>query len=157
MEIERPALDETSVIADLWVDLAAGQRAHGSHLLASGNRDRILDSIGQHIVNENLLVARLDEGIVGFVMFSLEQRLYAVSTTRGTVRNLYVVPERRGRGIGSALLSAAETALAAEGADRISLEALVDNDDTRAFYENRGYRPHRVEFEKRVETDNPQQ
>ncbi|MFC7007667.1 GNAT family N-acetyltransferase [Halalkalicoccus salilacus] len=87
-------------------------------------------------------------------MFSIERRLYVVSATRGTVHNLYVVPERRGEGIGSALLEAAETELAADGADRICLEALVGNEEARRFYENNGYGPHRIEFEKRVETDN---
>lgn len=157
MEIESPELHESSTIADLWVDLAEGQRAHGSHLIAAANRNRIEDSIGRRLVNDDLLVARLDGEIIGFVMFSMEQRLYALSVTRGIVHNLYVIPKRRGEGIGSVLLAEAETALAAEGADRISLETLADNDDARQFYEIQGYHPHRIEFEKRVETDNPTQ
>lgn len=152
--IERTTLEDASTIADLWVDLATDQRAHGSHLAAAANRERILDSISHHIADDTLLVARAEEGIVGFVMFSIERRLYVVSATRGTVHNLYVVPERRGEGIGSALLEAAETELAADGADRICLEALVGNEEARRFYENNGYGPHRIEFEKRVETDN---
>lgn len=152
--IERPTLEDASTIADLWVDLAANQRAHGSHLAAAANRERILDSISHHVADGTLLVARAGEVIVGFVMFSIERRLYVVSTTRGTVDNLYVVPERRGEDIGSALLEAAEAALAADGVDRISLEALVGNEEARRFYEDNGYDPHRIEFEKRVETDN---
>lgn len=152
--IERTTLEDASTIADLWVDLAMDQRAHGSHLAAAANRERILDSISHHIADDTLLVARAEEGVVGFVMFSIERRLYVVSATRGTVHNLYVVPERRGEGIGSALLESAETELAADGADRICLEALVENEEARRFYENNGYGPHRIEFEKRVETDN---
>ena len=161
--IERPAIEDASTIADLWVELASDQRTHGSHLAAAANRERILDSINHHLADGTLLVARgdgksegtgEDRGIAGFVMFSIERRLYAVSTVRGTVHNLYVVPERRGEGIGSALLAAAERALAADGADRISLEVLVGNEEARRFYEENGYAPHRIEFEKRVETDN---
>lgn len=154
MEIERPTPGEAPAIADLWINLAAGQRAHGSHLAAAENRDRILDSIGQHIADGNLFVARIEGALAGFVMFSLERRLYTLSTTRGIVHNLYVVPDHRESGVGSALLERAEAALAADGADRVSLEALVDNAAARRFYEARGYTPHRIEFEKRVETDN---
>lgn len=153
VEIEPPALGEAATIADLWVDLATEQHAHGSHLAAAANRERILDSIGQHIADGNLFVARADDAIVGFVMFSIERRLYAVSTTRGVVRNLYVRPERRGEGIGSALLATAEDDLAADGAERIALEALVGNADARRFYEGNGYSPHRIEFEKPIGAD----
>jgi ribosomal protein S18 acetylase RimI-like enzyme len=153
IDIERPTLEEAPTIADRWVDLAAEQRAHGSHLAAAANRERILDSIGQHIADGNLLVARSGGAIVGFVMFSIERRLYAVSTTRGIVRNLHVLPEHRGEGIGSALLAAAEADLAAAGAERVGLEALVGNADARRFYEANGYTPHRIEFEKPVGTD----
>lgn len=154
MVIERPTIEEASMIADLWVDLATDQQAYGSHLAAAANRDRILDSISHHVADGTLLVARAGEEIVGFVMFSIERRLYVVSTVRGAVHNLYVLPAYRGEGVGSALLEAAETELAADGADRICLEALVGNGEARRFYEDNGYSPHRIEFEKRVETDN---
>ena len=52
---------------------------------------------------------------------------------------LYVVPDRRGRGIGSALLAAAEAAAHARGAEL--LEINVDGEDVgaRRFYERHGY------------------
>ncbi len=152
----RPAtVSETDAIADLWVDLAEGQRAHGSNLRTAENRDRIRESIGRHAISGGVVVASQSDRIVGFVMFSMEQRLYATALARGVVHNLYVSPERRGRGIGSRLLSAAEAGLADEGAEAISLETLADNEAARRFYERHGYEPHRVEFEKRVETVTP--
>ncbi len=55
-------------------------------------------------------------------------------------RELYVVPEQRGRGIGSALLKAAEEVVRAR--DGRVLEINVDGDDVaaRRFYERHGYR-----------------
>jgi GNAT superfamily N-acetyltransferase len=52
---------------------------------------------------------------------------------------LYVAPELRGQGIGSALLAAAEAAVVRRGAQL--LEINVDGDDTgaRRFYERHGY------------------
>ncbi|MEM4780378.1 MAG: GNAT family N-acetyltransferase [Halalkalicoccus sp.] len=154
MRIEPPATGETESIADLWVRLARGQRAFGSHLAAEANRNRIAETIAGHIANDTLLVARDGREVRGFVMFSIERRLYATDAVRGIVHNLFVVPDSRGRGIGSALLSAAETALFERGAELIALETLVENEDARRFYDERGYRPHRIEFEKRAETDN---
>jgi ribosomal protein S18 acetylase RimI-like enzyme len=88
--------------------------------------------------------------LLGFVGFSLEHDGYERECTRGTVTNLFVRSDRRGEGIGSALLSAAERALAEAGADAVALEALADNDRARAFYDNRGYDAHRIEFRKEI-------
>lgn len=154
MRIEPAEPDETGAVADLWVRLAVGQRAFGSHLASEANRTRIEESMAHHVAEGNLLVAREDDALLGFVMFSIERRLYVADETRGLVHNLFVVPEKRGEGIGSALLEAAERALREDGAAVIGIEVLADNEDARRFYDERGYRPHRVELEKRVETDN---
>lgn len=154
MRIESPDLDETDAIADRWVQLARGQRAFGSHLAADANRERIAETVGRHIADGNLLVARSNDDIIGFIMFAIEYRLYAVETTRGIVHNLFVVPERRGEGIGTALLDEAEVILTEKGAAVVGLEVLAENEIARRFYAGRGYQPHRIEFEKRVETDN---
>jgi ribosomal protein S18 acetylase RimI-like enzyme len=152
----RPAtVSDTDAVADLWVDLAEGQRAHGSNLRTTENRERIRESIGRHAVSGGVVVAASADRIVGFVTFSMERRLYATTIERGVIHNLFVVPDRRGDGIGSRLLTAAESGLAAEGAEAVSLETLAANDAARRFYGRHGYEAHRVEFEKRVETDNP--
>ncbi|WP_129113364.1 GNAT family N-acetyltransferase [Halegenticoccus tardaugens] len=153
MDITAPDALEAGRIADLWVRLARGQRAHGSHLVASPNRSTVLESITRHIVTDGLLVAR-DPDIVGFVMFGLEMGAYEQDVSRGLVQNLYVCSDRRGDGVGSALLAAAERRLVNRGADVISLEAMADNRAAIRFYRRHGYRQHRVELEKRVESDN---
>nr|WP_117595331.1 GNAT family N-acetyltransferase [Haloprofundus halophilus] len=146
-------MTEAGRIADLWVALADGQREFGSHLRAEENREQIYDAITRHIIVGGLLVAR-DSDIVGFVMFEPEVDGYEQDISRGTIQNVYVDPEYRNDGVGSALLDAAESALAGAGADVIRLEAMAGNDAARRLYERRGYRLHRVELEKRVENDN---
>lgn len=91
-----------------------------------------------------------EDPLLGFVGFSLEHDGYERECTRGTVTNLFVRSDRRGEGIGSALLRAAERALAEAGADAVALEALADNDRARAFYDSRGYDAHRIEFRKEI-------
>lgn len=81
-----------------------------------------------------LLAVRGDEA-VGYVL---------VLTRRGSraarLYSLAVAPELAGRGIGSILLGAAESAALARGADALRLEVRGDNSGAIRLYEQRGYR-----------------
>lgn len=141
--------DDVDVVTDFWVALAEGQRKHGSTLLAEANRPTIREWVARSVVTGELLVARDEaDDPVGFVGFAIDHGGYERDRTRGTVSNLFVVPDRRGEGIGSALLRAAERALEEAGADSVALEALTDNERARKFYDEQGYEPHRVELRK---------
>jgi len=157
-EIRRPEPSEAGALADLWVALASGQQAHGSHLRAEQNRRRIRDVLARYAATDRLLVAHASpvsadagEGaaLVGFVMFRRRTDDYEVDCERGLVENLYVVPDHRGEGIGSELLSVAEKRLQERGVETISVESMAQNRAARRFYRRHGYEPHRVEFEKR--------
>ena len=52
---------------------------------------------------------------------------------------LYVVPDRRGRGIGRALMNAALEVARAEGADHMDLGTGADDTAARALYESLGF------------------
>ncbi|GAB7008695.1 GNAT family N-acetyltransferase [Halorubrum trueperi] len=176
-------------VTDLWIALAAGQRRHGSTLLAEENRNAVREWVARSVVTGELLVAReegsaadIDDGRsadgyagddsdpdggrsddghgepVGFVGFSLDRGGYDRDRTRGTVSNLFVVPDRRGEGIGAELLCAAEDALREAGAETVALEALAANGRARGFYADRGYETHRVEMTKSLgaETAGPE-
>jgi len=164
--VGRATMDDVDAVADLWVELAAGQRAHGSQLRPESNRDAALDSAARSAVSGGLFVARLDAGatddgappaagggVVGFVTFGLETGRYEREVDRGAVYNLYVRPEYRDDGVGARLMDRAEAALADDGAEAVALEAMADNAAARRFYERRGYEPHRVELEKPVGDD----
>ncbi|PHQ39943.1 GNAT family N-acetyltransferase [Halorubrum persicum] len=142
-------------VTDLWIALAESQRTHGSTLLAEGNRAAVREWVARSAVTGELLVARGggEDGEaggdpLGFVGFALDHGGYERDRTRGVVSNLFVVPERRGEGIGGDLLDAAERALREAGAETVALEALAANDRAREFYAERGYEPHRVELTK---------
>ncbi|MFB6123357.1 MAG: GNAT family N-acetyltransferase [Haloferacaceae archaeon] len=152
MEITTPDAADVDAITDLWVDLARDQRVHGATLRPEANRTAIREEVARHVVADGVRVA-VDDELVGFVVFYLETGRYQQSTTAGVVSNLYVRPAARDEGVGAALLSAAEAALADAGADAVTLEAMADNDGARRFYERHGYAPHRVEFRKPLESD----
>ncbi|MEZ3114903.1 GNAT family N-acetyltransferase [Halobaculum sp. MBLA0147] len=151
VSVEVGDISVADAVADLWVRLAADQRSYGSHLLAETNRQLARDSAAQHAVTGGLLVARVDDELVGFMTFSTEQGDYDVDTDRGLIHDLFVATRYRSRGIGARLLEAAEERLAADGVDRVSLEAMAANTDARRFYERHGYEPFRVELEKTLD------
>jgi Acetyltransferases len=159
-DIRSPDPRDAESLADLWVALARGQQEHGSHLQAEPNRSRVRDVLVRYAATNRLLVADApstasdadgESDVVGFVMFRIRADEYEVDCERGLVENLYVVPDHRGAGIGSDLLSAAEQLLRERGVDVVSLEAIAQNHDARRFYRRHGYEPHRVELERSLE------
>ncbi|WP_284013864.1 GNAT family N-acetyltransferase [Halobaculum litoreum] len=157
--IERGSIEDVDAVAGLWIELAEGQRPHGTHLLAGPNRTAAADAVARAAVSGGLLVATArgpdrgdDDGddLVGFVSFGREDGRYAQDVARGVVYNLYVRPAYRDRGVGSRLLERAEALLADGGADVVSLEAMAANTNARRFYERHGYALHRVELEKHL-------
>jgi len=154
MEIEAPTIADADRLAELWVDLARDQRAHGSHLLAEPNRSSVREGLARSIVTDGVLVARTNDGsLAGFVEFGPENVSYRQDAERGVIENIYVRPTHRGSAVGGELLDAAEQRLLDAGVDRISLEVLAPNEAARRFYERHGYEPHRVEMEKAPESD----
>lgn len=160
VDLSVPGTDRADDLAELWVRLADEQRAHGSHLLAAENRARVREAVVRRIVADRLLVATDADGdgpdtddIVGFVMFDVEVSAYDQDVDRGVVENLHVRPERRGDGVGAALLAAAEARLADTGVDVVYLEVMAQNEDARRFYRRHGFEPHRVEMEKPAGSD----
>ncbi len=153
MQIDAPDTETAGEIADLWVELAQEQRAFGSHLYAEQNRATIREAIVRHIISGGLLVAREDETILGFVMFGPESERYEQDVSRGIVQNIVVQPDYRNEGIGTELLSKAESELRDAGFDTVSLSVLADNEAARRFYARQGYEPHRIDLEKSLEND----
>ena len=153
VSITTPDSDDVDALADMWVELAADQRGHGSHLLAAANRSRIRETFTRHVITDTVRVAVADSTLVGFVTFDVETETYAQDVTRGLIHNIYVRPSHRGRGIGDELLTVAETELVETGVDVVALQVLADNEAARRLYRRRGYTPHRLELEKSIETD----
>lgn len=161
MPVAAATSDDVAAVTEQWVELAAEQRDHGSHLLATENREQARDLVAQYVHADNCAVAWRDDGgvdccddaCVGFVMFHVETGFYETDSTRGVVDNIFVRPDARGDGVGSSLLDYAEDALRESGADVLAVEALWDNEGARRLYERRGYDPHRVTLERPVESD----
>ena len=99
-----------------------------------------------------LFMAELTGEAVGFVCcyagYDHDMMLQEQSRPYGYVSEIFVAPKHRGRGVGVALLDAAEDHLAGLGFSRVRLSVMAANADARTVYEKRGYRAYDVIYEK---------
>lgn len=150
--------EDLEAVLECWIELVEGQRQYGSHIEAASNRAVARDLLGQYITGNMLAVARpagadAGETLLGFVMFYRENGLYTQTVTRGVIENVYVKSSVRDRGIGSALLSYAESELDDRGVDVVGLSAMAENKSAIDWYRNRGYEPHRLVLERDLDTE----
>lgn len=78
----------------------------------------------------------------GGMLFGAAVVFFRAGTTYARLYSLARAPVARGRGVGAALLNAAEAAARARGADRMGLEVRTDNAAAIALYEACGYHKH---------------
>ena len=98
---------------------------------------------------EKLLVAVDHGGVVGTVMAGYDGH-------RGWINYLAVDPPLRRRGIGTALMAAAEEALRRAGCPKINLQVRASNAAVIAFYERMGFATETVvNMGKRLVDDGP--
>ena len=84
------------------------------------------------------LVGLQDNEIMGFVITD-RFRPRRASRSVGKIITIDVAPPAQHSGLGTLLMSAAESELKKEGCDYVSLEVAVDNDPALTFYKKHGY------------------
>ncbi len=155
--VEPATTDDLDPLIDLWVDLVESQQSYGAHIESEANRPVARDILAQYVAGDRVAIARptpdadgqnRGQPVLGFVMYYIEDGVYEMDTNRGIVENVYVVPDSRGEGIGSQLMDYAESTLADRSASVVALSVMAANQRGRSFYDDRGYEPHRVIFER---------
>ena len=149
--IEHASPDDVDAVTTLWIRLARDQRTYDSSVRAGANRETMRETLAAHQINDGLLVARLGGDVVGFASFAVEHGSLELDATRGHLSNLYVDPDFRNHGIGTALLEAVEDALTDRGIDVLLLEVMAENEAARRFYARQGYDDFRVTMQRSLE------
>lgn len=145
----RPALarDRDAVVALIHqlnrfeADLTSDRRRDYSG--AEGYYGELMQRLSQR--NGRIILAVDDGVIVGAMGFSLDQdAAYMTDSTRrhGTVTDLIVHENWRGRGIGRMFLAEAERLTRAEGLKRLIIGVLVANETAERTYRNFGFEPY---------------
>ena len=84
------------------------------------------------------LVGLQDEEIMGFVIADRFRPRRALRSV-GKIITIDVVPQAQHSGLGTLLMSSAESELKRAGCDYVSLEVAVDNEPALKFYKKHGY------------------
>lgn len=104
-----------------------------------------VEQLAQHleelIAEGEIVVLLAGEGPDGFSQFRFK-RSYYDGRPDAHVEELYVVPDRRGEGLGRALLEATIDACREAGANHIELTTAEDDTEARGLYESTGFTNH---------------
>ncbi len=130
----RPIADgDVATVIALW---------HASKVTRPWNDPRHDIAFARRNPHSTVLVAEVAGAIAAAVMVGEDGH-------RGWVYYLAALPERRGSGLGRAIMQAAEAWLAARGIWKVQLLIREDNAAVRGFYEHLGYaRNPTVVFQK---------
>ena len=93
----------------------------------------------QLLVGGDVLALLVGDPAYGVGLLTLRPNVWYPGPV-GLLDELYVVPPRRGRGLGTALLHAAEDAVRGRGGELLEINVDGDDADARRFYERHGYR-----------------
>lgn len=93
--------------------------------------------------------------VVGYAAlhFVTSGATFDLGESYGDVETIAVLPERRGQGIGVALLNACRKELDRREIEYLTLETLASNTGALRLYERAGYRTFMVRLVRRVEDD----
>jgi ribosomal protein S18 acetylase RimI-like enzyme len=121
-------------------------------------REAIADFLLRRLTDPNrqVLVAEVDGQVVGCVDVTLVDDPDLGSIVRPIVSadlGISVEPAWRGRGIGHALMAAAEANARERGAVQVILDMAVANVDARRFYERLGYEVHGLFLRRAIAPD----
>jgi len=90
------------------------------------------------IRNKEMIVLLVGEGPDGFAQLRFRPWVYSAGL-HSYLEELYVVPDRRGTGLGRALLEAAVETARREGAEQMELGTSEDDVAARGLYESAGF------------------
>lgn len=100
-----------------------------------------------------LIVGRDGDAIVATYQLTFISGLSLHATRRAQIESVRVASDRRGQGIGEAMLADAEVRARAAGCGLLQLTMNAERDDARRFYEASGFVASHVGFKRVLEPD----
>jgi len=115
--------------------------------------EQLARRIRQLLAEDHIIVLVGGDGPDGLAVLRFRPSIWS-DALECYLAELYVVPDRRGQGLGRALLEATLEVARAEGADHIDLGTSEDDVAARALYERFGFTPlEQVRYYRKAEAD----
>ncbi|MFC1627344.1 GNAT family N-acetyltransferase [Patescibacteria group bacterium] len=146
MKISKPSLNDIPELLKLW----RGQYKYHNDLdnyyyvsnsIELDNKFTKYLKIAINKNNPNILIATINNQIVGFITFEKSSTDYFDTKIKqyGEVIELFVSKEFRKRGIGKKLLTKVEKYFSEKGIEHIEIQCSTFNKDALDFYKNSNY------------------
>jgi ribosomal protein S18 acetylase RimI-like enzyme len=123
--------------------------ARDAKAIETFTRDLMTKTVNENPVTSVILIAEEDKKILGFVQLEEEKEFFS-GEVHGYIANLAIAKEAEGKGIGKALMNAAEAWSKELGYRYLSLYVFGTNQHARAFYEKLGYDEDSLELTKMI-------
>lgn len=114
--------------------------------------------LGKELANNEamVLVATLDERVVGYVYATIEDRDWNLLLDKHAgLHDIYVDDNTRAHGVGEALMRAAIDHLERRGAPRVVLMSATQNEPAQRLFARVGFRPTMIEMTRETKTKPP--
>ncbi|MGM0509846.1 MAG: N-acetyltransferase family protein [Thermoplasmatota archaeon] len=145
MNIRQAKMEDIDDLAELWYDLATmHEDIMEGYELSEDPKSAWTEMMEDFIENPNwrTFIAE-DDGIVGFVTVGLRKRAdFFRRQKMGMIMDLFVKEDRRGEGIGTALVSASESWIKEKGFEVAVLTVAPENQGAVDFWKEHGYRTY---------------
>ncbi|PYT01477.1 MAG: hypothetical protein DMF63_01100 [Acidobacteria bacterium] len=150
MMVRRATKDDAAIVAEFAMKLVEQHHEYDPERFALiASRDGMKWFYGEQTDAKNaaVLVAQIDNSVVGFAYLTYEERNYAeLAESPAHLHDIYVDEGARHSGAGQALVEAAVQEASDFGASKLILSVAVKNTIGRDFFEKCGFRPTMTEM-----------
>ena len=155
MHLREATTDDLAVLREYWYRLASGMEAYSEFntLVFDSAEDVPVDGFEAHLdaddVTEYLLVE--DDTTVGFLTLQEGRHPSREYSRYLRLVNLFVEPDARNQGYGSAVVDEVKAIARANGCDHLKVSCEWANDGARQFYRQTGFAEKQVTFVQEID------
>ncbi|MBS7648340.1 MAG: GNAT family N-acetyltransferase [Candidatus Bathyarchaeia archaeon] len=147
--------DLAASLRNLWLRLADEMfKIEGFIIPSESNADRWIRFAEESVAEGRgfLIIAECDSEIVGFTFATISREfpLDATEHAIGTINDVYVLPEYRGRGIGKRMVAECLGKIKARGIKNVRLSVLAENKAAIKLYKRLNFKIRSYEMFKRL-------
>ncbi len=157
MKIFKPKNSDVPKILELWKEAKVYHYNLDPEYYASvtdGSMERLKRYVAKAIKTDkpNILIARIDDKIAGFITFEKSKEEYSDTNIKkpGLINELLVTENYRGKGVGMELMKAVEQYFKDQGLQYVKLECSSYNSSALSFYDHFGYKNRQLLLYKKL-------